>query len=143
MANGDVETKVVMVKVEDQLAEIIDEGNENTIVGEKRNTIRWQYSSAIESVEISSNENPETRIINGLADNKEKKSYLDISHKDSGKQKGAITVPSWSLELQPKYRTNKTHNVQFNVLDITGVCFSIKLPTAEARLEGIEPDWLS
>ena len=143
LANGDVETKVVMVKVEDQLAEIIDEGNENTIVGEKRNTIRWQYLSAIESVEISSNENPETRIINGLADNKEKKSYLDISHKDSGKQKGAITVPSWSLELQPKYRTNKTHNVQFNVLDITGVCFSIKLPTAEARLEGIEPDWLS
>ena len=141
LANGDVETKVVMVKVEDQLAEIIDEGNEDTIIGEKKNTIRWQYSSAIESVEISSNENPETRIINGLADNKEKKSYLDISHKDSGKEKGAITVPNWSLELQPKYRTNKTYNVQFNILDIAGVCFSIKLPTAEARLEGIEPDF--
>ena len=76
-----------------------------------------------------------------VADNKEKKSYLDISHKDSGKEKGAITVPNWSLELQPKYRTNKTYNVQFNILDIAGVCFSIKLPTAEARLEGIEPDF--
>jgi len=142
LANGDIETKVVMVKVEDKLAEIIDAGDENTIVGEKKNTIRWQYSSAIESVEISSNITPETRVINGLADGKEKKSYLDISHKDSGKQQGAITVPSWSLELQPKYRTNKTYNVQFNILDIAGVCFSIKLPTAEARLEGLDPDWL-
>jgi hypothetical protein len=43
--------------------------------------------------------------------------------------------------VQPKRGGNKTHNVIFNLLDISGVRFSIKLPTAQARLDGIEPDY--
>jgi hypothetical protein len=47
----------------------------------------------------------------------------------------------WSIDVQPKRGGNKTHNVVFNLLDIAGSRFSIKLPTAQARLDGIEPSY--
>lgn len=52
-----------------------------------------------------------------------------------------LLPPCWSIDVQPKRGGNKTHNVTFNPLDISGVRFSIKLPTAQARLEGIDPDY--
>jgi hypothetical protein len=52
-----------------------------------------------------------------------------------------LIPPCWSLDIQAKRGGNKTHNVIFNILDITGVRFSIKLPTAQARVDGIEPSW--
>lgn len=135
---GAVETNIVNVEVIDQRA---------VIVGNQATTIRWQYTEAIESIEISSNAMQETTrfssIENSSADN-EKSSVYKKSESYLQPQelvKNQLIPPCWSLDIQAKRGGNKTHNVIFNILDISGVRFSIKLPTAQARVDGIEPSW--
>jgi len=131
--NGKVETKLVNVKIIDHRPYIIDDSSNN------ESTVRWSYSDAIESIEISSNTMNETcRFSSDEGSYKKSESYLQ-PHTLS--QHGLVP-PCWALDVQAKRGGNKSHNVIFNVLDISGVRFRIKLPTAEARLEGIEPSWL-
>lgn len=153
LKGGAVETNIVNVEVVDQRA---------VIIGDQGTSIRWQYSEAIESVEISSNSMQKTaRFISMENDSSEGDNTEDDSMEDrsAGSEKisvykksesylqsqqlvnNQLTPPCWSLDIQPKRGGNKTHNVTFNILDITGVRFSIKLPTAQARVEGIEPSW--
>lgn len=134
--NGVVDTQLVNVDVLDQKPCI---SNEDEISGsEASSSIRWSYPDAIESVEISSNKMTETcRFTSEEGIYKKTESYLqEPSLSDQG-----LIPPRWALDVQAKRGGNKTHNVIFNLLDISGVCFRIKLPTAEARLEGIEPSW--
>lgn len=123
---GAVETNIVNVEVIDQRA---------VIVGDQATTIRWQYSEAIESIEISSNAMPETARFSSV--DKKSVSYLQSQQLVNNQ----LIPPCWSLDIQAKRGGNKTHNVIFNILDIAGVRFSIKLPTAQARVDGIEPSW--
>lgn len=153
LKGGSVETNIVNVEVVDQRA---------VIIGDQGTSIRWQYSEAIESVEISSNSMQKTaRFISMENDSSEGDSAESDRTEDrsAGSEKigvykksesylqsqqlvnNQLTPPCWSLDIQPKRGGNKTHNVTFNILDITGVRFSIKLPTAQARVEGIEPSW--
>jgi signal transduction histidine kinase len=136
--NGEVETKIVNVEVIGQRPCIAEDEANETDTG-NQSSVRWQYGDAIESVEISSNRMKETnRFSSDEGVYKKSESYLQP---DTLSASGLIP-PCWSLDIQAKRGGNKTHNVIFNLLDICGVRFSIKLPTAEARLEGIEPSWL-
>jgi len=131
--NGTVETNIVNVEVIEQKAVIIGDESEAS-------SQRWQYSEAIESVEISSNLMQKTcHFSSDDGYYKKSESYLQ-SHKMVDHK---LIPPCWSLEVQAKRGGNKTHNVIFNVLDISGVQFSIKLPTAQARVEGLESSWAS
>jgi signal transduction histidine kinase len=153
LKGGSVETNIVNVEVVDQRA---------VIIGDQGTSIRWQYSEAIESVEISSNSMQQTaRFISMENDNTEDDSTESDRTEDrnAGSEKigvykksesylqpqklvsNQLIPPCWSLDIQAKRGGNKTHNVIFNILDITGVRFSIKLPTAQARVDGIEPSW--
>ncbi|MBL4797659.1 MAG: sensor histidine kinase [Oleispira sp.] len=130
--NGDVDTQIVKVIVNESRPCIdIDGADEN------ETSQRWQYSSVIESIEISSQKMNETVRFNCEGGYKKSESYVQENTLGS-----VLLPPCWSLDVQPKRGGNKTHNVIFNPLDISGVRFSIKLPTAQARLEGIEPDYV-
>lgn len=141
---GKVETNIVNVEVIDQRAVIVGYENETSGTvdletnGSGKVSQRWQYSEAIESVEISSNRMQKTcHFSSDDGHYKKSESYLQehefFDHK--------LMPPCWSVDIQAKRGGNKTHNVIFNVLDISGVRFSIKLSTAQARLEGLEPSW--
>jgi signal transduction histidine kinase len=130
LKNGDVDTQIVNVVVEDSRPYIeLDE--------EKDSSQRWQYNSPIESIEVSSQKMHQT--VRFSSDEGSYKVSENLIHQN---EEGPILLPPcWSINIQPKRRGNKTHNVTFNALDIAGVRFSIKLPTAQARIEGLEPDY--
>ena len=130
LKNGDVDTQIVNVVVEDSRPYIeLDE--------EKDSSQRWQYNSPIESIEVSSQKMHQT--VRFSSDEGNYKVSENLIHQN---EEGPILLPPcWSINIQPKRGGNKTHNVTFNALDISGVCFSIKLPTAQARIEGLEPDY--
>lgn len=135
LKNGDVDTQIVKVIVKDSRPYIeLDGGLDDS--NEKQSSQRWQYASAIESIEISSQRMKET--VRFSSDDEYKKSESFVQQHKLGE---ALLPPCWSIDVQPKRGGNKTHNVIFNLLDISGVRFSIKLPTAQARLDGIEPDY--
>lgn len=131
LKNGDIDTQIVNVIVKESRPCIESEGLA------KENSQRWQYSSAIEAIEISSKKMHET-----VRFNSEDGSFKKSEHfVQSSRLGSALLPPCWSLDVQPKRGGNKTHNLIFNLLDISGVRFSIKLPTAQSRLDGIEPDY--
>jgi signal transduction histidine kinase len=135
LKNGDVDTQIVKVIVKDSRPYIeLDSGLDDS--NEKQSSQRWQYPSAIEAIEISSQRMKET--VRFSSDDEYKKSESFVQQHKLGE---ALLAPCWSIDVQPKRGGNKTHNVIFNLLDISGVRFSIKLPTAQARLDGIEPDY--
>ncbi|MGK0249405.1 MAG: signal transduction histidine kinase, partial [Oleispira sp.] len=137
LKNGDVDTQIVKVSVQDFRPYIEHDGlDELDESSEKQSSQRWQYPAAIESLEISSQRMTET--VRFSCDNEYKKSESFVQPPKRGE---ALLPPCWSLDVQPKRGGNKTHYVVFNLLDILGVRFSIKLPTAQARLDGIEPNY--
>jgi signal transduction histidine kinase len=136
LINGEVDTQIVKVMVKESRPCIeIDDANEKDRTA-KEGSQRWEYSSAIESIEISSQKMNETVRFSNDEGYKKSESFVQES-----KLGAALLPPCWSIDVQPKRGGNKTHNVIFNPLDISGVRFSIKLPTAQARLDGIEPDY--
>jgi signal transduction histidine kinase len=138
LKNGRVETNIVNVEVLDQRP-CITAGNDNEAEENHQSSVRWQYTEAIESIEISSNSMQDTYRFSSDGGVYEKsESYLQ----ESEFTRIGIVPPCWRLDVQAKRGGNKTHNIIFNVLDISGVRFSIKLPTAESRLESIQPSWL-
>ena len=135
LKNGDVDTQIVKVIVKESRPYIeLDDGLDDS--NEKQSSQRWQYPAAIESIEISSQRMKET--VRFSSDDEYKKSESFVQQHKLGE---ALLPPCWSIDVQPKRGGNKTHNVIFNLLDISGVRFSIKLPTAQARLDGVEPDY--
>ena len=137
LIDGEVDTRIVNVIVNDSRPYIdthgVDEPNNRT----KESSSRWEYASAIESIEISSQKMKQTIRFNNKDGYKKSESFIQENTRAE-----ALLPPCWSIDVQPKRGGNKTHNVIFNLLDITGVRFSIKLPTAQARLDGVEPDYM-
>jgi len=152
LKNGDVDTQIVSVIVpEPEFRPFIEcnsadidtpdcndtEIHTSDIDSRKmESSQRWQYSSAIESIEISSQKMISTVRYHNEDGYKKSESFVQANNLEA-----PLLPPCWSIDVQPKRGGNKTHNVIFNALDISGVRFSIKLPTAQARLEGVEPDY--
>jgi signal transduction histidine kinase len=144
LKNGDVDTQIVNVIVKEarpviEAASIDragDSDDERASSATKESSQRWQYSSAIESIEITSQKTNETVRFHNDEGYKKSENFVQES-----KLGNALLPPCWSIDVQPKRGGNKTHNVIFNPLDSSGVRFSIKLPTAQARLDGVEPDY--
>jgi hypothetical protein len=150
LKSGEVDTKLIKVSIIDGKPIILSAENEiadessceasQEANQEGKSLRKWQYSSPIESVEVSSNRMPNTSSFQ-CNDLNKTENYLQPDDNHTNYVAGQLLPARWSLTLQPKRGANKTHNVSFNLLDVTGVRFSIKLPTAKARLEGIEPDF--
>lgn len=149
LKNGEVETQRVNVSIIDNKPVILnsdlglkgdldDDALDSRREGESSQ--KWQYTSPIESVEVSSNRMPKTSRFQ-LDEQNKTESYLQPAENQMNYLAGQLLPASWSLTIQPKRGGNKTHNVSFILLDIAGVRFSIKLPTAKARLEGVEPNF--
>lgn len=135
--NGDVDTQIVSVIVPEPEFRPYIEFNSADIDSRKMESSQgWQYSSAIESIEISSQKMTSTVRYHNEDGYKKSESFVQENNVEE-----PLLPPCWSIDVQPKRGGNKTHNVIFNALDISGVRFSIKLPTAQARLEGVEPDY--
>lgn len=135
LAGGDVETHIVNVDVVEQQAVIT--GRDVAASSQS-----WQYSKGIESVEISSSAMQET-VCFSAEEEGENTVYKKSVHylQPQALITNELLPPCWRLDVQPKRGGNKTHNVIFKLLDVAGVRFSIKLPTAQARADGIEPSW--
>lgn len=136
LVDGEVDTRIVNVMVIDSRPYIDSHVADEEGKRAKESSARWEYASAIESIEISSQKMKQTIRFNNKDGYKKSESFIQ-----ENTQAEALLPPCWSIDVQPKRGGNKTHNVIFNLLDITGVRFSIKLPTAQARLDGVEPDY--
>lgn len=136
LVDGEVDTRIVNVTVIDSRPYIDSQEADEENNRAKESSARWEYASAIESIEISSQKMKQTIRFNNKDGYKKSESFIQ-----ENTQAEALLPPCWSIDVQPKRGGNKTHNVIFNLLDITGVRFSIKLPTAQARLDGVEPDY--
>lgn len=136
LVDGEVDTRIVNVMVIDSRPYIDSHVADEEDKRAKESSARWEYASAIESIEISSQKMKQTIRFNNKDGYKKSESFIQ-----ENTQAEALLPPCWSIDVQPKRGGNKTHNVIFNLLDITGVRFSIKLPTAQARLDGVEPDY--
>ena len=120
LQNGDIITKVVEVDTRTTLP----------LAGEAKNsptekTLVWSFSNPIESMEISETPYHNTHRFNDFS-NKTDTTLLDP---------GNPHTPLWSVYIQPKRRGNKNYNVEFTPLDISGVRFTIRLPSACSRME--------
>ncbi|OZG72958.1 hypothetical protein BTA51_13445 [Hahella sp. CCB-MM4] len=118
LKNGDVVTKVVKTSLNEGRPFIHESGSE-----EYPRHQQWEFSSPVESIEVSSTAQSKTQVFSDL-DAKQVSNILDP---------GETRVPQWSIEVKPK---RGAHRVQFSALDIAGVKFHIKLPTADSRLSG-------
>ena len=90
-------------------------------------SLEWSYSSQVASVEISSRNNTEPQIINEL-EGQDSFSHLDNSEP---------LLPRWVLEITNRKRSAK---MVFKPLDVRGVRFRAKIPTALSRLENQETE---
>ena len=121
LKNGEVITKVVTTSIDTGRPMICESQHD-----QPHKSLQWTFNSPINSVEVSSTACGTTDIFNQFND-KKITTILDPEHSH---------FPYWSIGIQPKRGGNKTHNVQFTPLDINGVRFSIRLPSAESRMEG-------
>lgn len=118
LLNGEVETHFIAV-VEDggkplcHLAQSEDA---------PRRSLDWSFSSPVSSIEVSSQASAEPQVINDML-NRENFYHLDNSD---------VLLPRWVLEISNRKRSSK---LVFKPLDVRGVRFSVKLPTARSRLE--------
>lgn len=122
-SNGDVETHFIAM-VEDNgkpLCQIAQTEKPAT------RTLEWSFASPISSIEVSSQASAEPQVINDLL-GKEQVSQLDASE---------TLLPRWVLEINNRKRSSK---LVFKPLDVRGVRFRIKLPTAVSRLENQDSD---
>ncbi|MGD2171305.1 MAG: ATP-binding protein [Gammaproteobacteria bacterium] len=87
---------------------------------EKRH--EWAYDSPIVSIEASQSNNRKPQLISGL------KAGEDSTHLD-----GTNTMlPRWVLEVRNRKRTSR---LVFTPLDVRGVEFTVRLPSAKSRLD--------
>jgi len=123
LLNGDVETHFISV-VEDngkplcQIAQIDDPPTR---------TLQWNFPQPMTSIEVSSQGSAEPQIITGLM-GKENVSQPDTS---------APLLPRWIMDITNRKRSSK---LVFKPVDVRGVRFRVKFPTALSRLENQDSD---
>ncbi len=121
LANGEVVTRIVNASLESGRLCF----HESAVEGHVRQ-LSWSFSEKISSIEVSSGRRATARIFDQF-DNKKISRFLDPDKP---------LMPQWSIEVKPK---RGDHQVRFNALDIAGVQFVIKLPTADSRLKEENP----
>lgn len=121
--NGDVETHFIAM-VEDNGKPLchIAQGE-----APPARTLEWSFASPISSVEVSSQASAEPQVINDLT-GRENIFQLDSSES---------LLPRWVLEFSNRKRSSK---LVFKPLDVRGVRFRVKFPTAVSRLESPEAE---
>ena len=87
-----------------------------------KRSLGWSFNSPIASIEVSSQASAEPQVINNLQ-HEENLHHLDSSD---------TLLPRWVLEITNRKRSAK---LVFKPLDVRGVRFTVKLPTALSRLE--------
>jgi signal transduction histidine kinase len=95
--------------------------------GESMESREWTFPSPVHSVEVTLTGSQETRRLDGF-ERKGKQSRFDPAHPGR---------PYWQIDYQPKRNANQ---LTFRPLDVSGVEFEIRLPTAQQRLDGSELD---
>ncbi len=122
-SNGDVETHFI--------AMVEDNGKPLCHIAQTesppKRTLDWSFSSPVSSVEVSSQASAEPQVISDLI-GKENFTQLDASE---------TLLPRWVLEISNRKRSAK---LVFRPLDVRGVRFRVKFPTAVSRLENSEVD---
>ncbi len=122
-SNGDVETHFIAM-VEDNgkaLCHIAQTEKPPT------RTLEWSFANKISTIEVSSQASAEPQVINDLV-SRESFSQLDTSES---------LLPRWVLEINNRKRSSR---IVFKPLDVRGVRFSIRIPTAVSRLENQEAE---
>ncbi|MFC3852038.1 ATP-binding protein [Salinispirillum marinum] len=114
--NDEVLTDTVQVKVVNGIPRCVDAH------GAWLDEQTWEYRKPVKSVEITeqNDTNPQRKDDWAI---KGKQAWFDGAH---------AVHPHWQLILQPK---RGAHQLLFMPLDIRGVLFDVRLPTAEHRLE--------
>lgn len=87
-----------------------------------KRSLSWSFSSPIASIEVSSQATAEPQVITSV-EQEENFNHLDASD---------TLLPRWVLEITNRKRSSK---MVFKPLDVRGVRFTVKLPTAVSRLE--------
>ena len=118
LKNGDVETHLIAV-TEDNGKPLCQIAKTDNAAGR---SLDWSFASLINRVEVSSDSNAEPQIITGL-DEQQNITQLD---------KSEALMSHWVLEI---INRKKSAKLVFKVLDVRGVCFKVKFPTALSRLE--------
>ncbi len=122
-SNGDVETHFI--------AMVEDNGKALCHISQTENSpgrsLEWSFASPVTSVEVSSQASAEPQIISDLID---KQSFSQLDASDT-------LLPRWVLQISNRKRSSK---LVFKPLDVRGVRFRIKFPTAVSRLENSETD---
>ena len=116
--SGEVETHFIAMS-EDNGKPLCQIAKTETAPGK---TLEWSFSSLISRVEVSSGASAEPQVITELAEQQ------DISQLDSSE----ILIPRWVIEVGNR---KKSARLVFRVLDVRGVRFEVKFPTALSRLE--------
>lgn len=93
--------------------------------GEPAGVREWTFKSPVRSVEVTTTGSQDTRRLREFAA-KGKQTLFDPGHPER---------PRWQLEYQPR---RNAHRLGFQPLDVSGVEFEIRLPTARLRLDGSE-----
>ncbi|MFW5452430.1 ATP-binding protein [Thioalkalivibrio sulfidiphilus] len=117
--DGEIITDLIEVEVVDGQPRC------RTADGEPSETRDWTFRSPVLSVEVTPTGSRDTRRISDFA-SKGKQVRFDPGHPER---------PAWQLEYQPK---RNAHQLGFQPLDMSGVEFEIRLPTAQLRLDGSE-----
>ena len=87
------------------------------------NQLDWQFSGDLHSIEITHQSDQKTH--RHLSEQLKQNRLYDP---------GQSSLPRWLLEIDNKRKRSTT--LCFKPLDISGVAFTIKLPSLSARLEG-------
>jgi len=117
-ANGEVETHFISLLEDNgkpfcQITQNADSPSRS---------LEWSYASKIVSAEVSSRNNTEPQVIGDLS-GEDSFNRLDDSE---------ALLPRWVIEITNRKRSAK---LVFKPLDVRGVRFRVKLPTAVSRLE--------
>jgi hypothetical protein len=82
----------------------------------------WTYDSSIVSIEASQGGNRKTQLISGLGPGE------DSTHLDAA----SPLLPRWVLDVHNRKRSAR---LVFMPLDVRGVEFTVRLPSAKSRLD--------
>ncbi|SEO46840.1 ATP-binding protein [Aquisalimonas asiatica] len=128
--NIETPTARYTVRLELDDGEVITETLDTTTHdGEPDGAREWTFTSPLKSVEITPEDSDDTQRLDDFAASG-KQRHFDPAHPER---------PHWRLDYAPR---RKAHRVSIEPLNINGVEFEIRLPTAQHRLESsdVEPD---
>ncbi|MFY0664509.1 MAG: sensor histidine kinase [Natronospirillum sp.] len=114
--NDEILTDSVRVQVVNGVPQCVDA--DGAWIAEKH----WEYRKPVRSVEVTAKDETKPQRKDDWA-SKGKQTWFDAAHPEH---------PHWHMTAQPK---RGAHQLSFAPLDIRGVLFDVRLPTAEYRLE--------